>query len=199
MIREINRKLITEDKLFKSSDFAPIGCEGCEGCGECCRDRGASLTLDAFDVKILKKAFDMTFQQLINEGMIELVPVNDIVLPMTGKKEGSDECCFLGADGRCRIHKIRPGICRMFPLARIYHEDGSFSYFVQEMECPYTDGTPVRISDWLGFGNIEKYESEVRAYHDRLSALRKACAETDDEDELVHLKRQFLIDNFVKD
>lgn len=198
MIREINRKLITEDKLFKAQDMAPVGCEGCEGCGECCRNRGTSLTLDAFDVRVLKAAFGKTFQQLINEGMIELVPVEDYVLPMIGRKEGNDECFFLGSDGRCRIHKIRPGICRMFPLARIYHRDGSFSYFVQETECPYTDGTPVLISDWLGFRNIEKYEQEVREYHDRLVALRKAISETDDEDELVHIKRQFLIDNFVK-
>ncbi|MBE6017029.1 MAG: YkgJ family cysteine cluster protein [Lachnospiraceae bacterium] len=199
MIREINRKMISDDKLFGAEDFAPIGCGDCDGCGECCRVRGLGLTLDPFDVRLLKKAFKMSFQQLINAGMIELVPVDDIVLPMTGKKEGSEECVFLGADGRCSIHKIRPGICRMFPLARLYHKDGSFSYFVMEGECPYTDGTPVKISEWIGFKDIERYESEVRSYHDRLTALRRACKETEDEEQLIHLKRQFLIDNFVKD
>ena len=197
MIREIDRKMISEDRLFSSGDFAPIGCGGCEGCGECCRVRGSSLTLDAFDVKLLKKAFDMSFQQLINAGMIELVPVGDVVLPMTGKKQDSEECFFLGADGRCSIHKIRPGICRMFPLARIYHEDGNFSYFVMEGECPYTDGSSVKISEWIGFNDIERYENEVRNYHDRLKALRRACSETEDEEQLIRLKRQFLIDNFV--
>ena len=199
MIREIDKKMISDGRLLKAEDCAPVGCGGCDGCGECCRVRGASLTLDSFDVRLLKKAFDMSFQQLINAGMIELVPVGDIVLPMPGKKQDSEECFFLGADGRCSIYKIRPGICRMFPLARIYHPDGSFSYFVMEGECPYTDGSPVKISEWIGFKDIGRYENEVREYHDRLSALRKACRETDDEEQLIRLKRQFLIDNFVRD
>ena len=198
MKREINKRLITEDKLMCASDMAKVGCQSCEGCGECCKGRGSSVTLDSWDVGILKKAFDMTFQQLINSGMISLEPVNDVVLPILGKKEGVDECFFIGIDGRCTIHKIRPGICRLFPLARIYHKDGSFSYFLQEGECPYLDGSEEKISDWIGLKNIEGYERQVREYHDRLVVLRKACAETDDEDELVRLKRQFLIDNFVK-
>lgn len=199
MIRDIKKNLITKDKLMNSSDDAPIGCASCEGCGECCSNRGNSLTLDPFDIRLFKKAFGMSFQQLKNAGMIDFAQVNEIVLPVIGKKAGTDTCYFLGVDGRCQIHKIRPGLCRLFPLARIYHSDGSFSYFVQEGECPYGDGTPVNIEKWLGYKNIESYEKEVRAYHDRIVGLRKACSETDDEDELVKIKRKFLIDNFVKD
>ena len=199
MIREISKKLISPDRLMCADDEAAVGCRNCEGCGECCKGRGSSVTLDSWDIKMLKRAFEKSFQQLINAGFITLEPVNDVVLPILGKKEGSDECVFMGADGRCSIHVIRPGICRLFPLARIYHKDGSFSYFLQEGECPYLDGSKVKISDWIGLKNIEGYEKAVREYHDRLTALRKACSETEDEDELVRLKRQFLIDNFVKD
>ena len=46
-----------------------------------------------------------------------------------------DRCAYLDADGRCRIHDVRPGICRLFPLGRVYDDKGDFSYFLQTGEC----------------------------------------------------------------
>lgn len=198
MIRPVSKSQITPDKLLKADSTVKICSKSCNGCGECCRNHGGSrILLDSFDVDLFKRGFEKTFQQLINEGIIELIPVDDIVLPSLGVKEGSGECVFLSQEGRCMIHKIRPGICRLFPLARIYHPDGSFSYFLQEGECQYIDEGEVKVSEWIGWNNIEGYEAKVRAYHDKLVELRKACAAEKDEDELVRLKRQFLIDNFV--
>ena len=196
MIREIRKSQISEDKLMTSADTAAIGCSSCEGCGECCHNRGNSITLDSWDVKLLKMGFEMSFQKLIDAGYIHLTLINDIVLPVLGSKEGVEECVFLGIDGRCMIHKIRPGICRMFPLARIYHKDGSFSYFIQEGECPYSDGSQVNISEWLGFKNTEKYENEVREYHDRLVKLRNEIKNSADDEEAAMLNRRFLVENF---
>ena len=38
-------------------------------------------------------------------------------------QEETGACGFLADDGRCSIHMLRPGICRLFPLARDYSDD----------------------------------------------------------------------------
>ena len=102
-----------------------------------------------------------------------------------------DECVFLDENGRCSVHSARPGICRMFPLARLYHEDGSFSYFIQEGECSKPTGVKIKISKWLGYKDIRAYEAFVRRYHDALRDLRKK-QETLPVEERSALQRSFL-------
>ena len=189
--------MISPEKLMSSSDMARVGCNGCEGCCECCKNRGSSITLDSWDVSQLKDGLNRGFQELVDNGFIVLEPVNGVILPVLGKKRTADECIFLGEDGRCRIHPFRPGICRMFPLARLYHEDGSFSYFLQEGECERPNGVKIKISKWLEIRNITEYEKAVRSYHDRLVELRNALAESADSETAAKLQKQFLIRNFL--
>lgn len=64
---------------------------------------------------------------------LELNVVDGMVLPNL-KMAGEEEACLFLKDGRCSIHGYRPGICRLFPLGRIYEENG-FKYFIQVHEC----------------------------------------------------------------
>lgn len=196
MIREIDEKLIQPEKLLRSSDMIRLGCGNCDGCSECCRDREGRITLDRWDMNRLKEGLGKSFDDLLSLKMIEITLINNILLPVLGKKEDKDECVFLNGDGRCSIHPFRPGICRMFPLARIYHEDGSFSYFLQEGECPRSGGAKIKISKWLGVGNISQYEQEVRAYHDSLQELREKCFLASSHEEIVRLQTDFLERSF---
>lgn len=41
-----------------------------------------------------------------------------------------------------------PGICRLFPLGRIYEENG-FKYFIQVHECKKQERGKVKIKKWL--------------------------------------------------
>ena len=196
MIRDIDENLIRPEKLMSSSDMAKLGCNDCEGCSDCCRDRAAGITLDKWDVSRLKEGLGMDFDTLLSGNYIDITMVDGVLLPVLGKKADADECVFLGDDGRCRIHNYRPGICRMFPLARLYHEDGSFSYFMQEGECERGTGVKIKISKWLGVGNTVKYEQSVRSYHDALKALRAACANAQSREEIVNLQTEFLQEHF---
>ena len=196
MLRDIDERQISPEKLMSSSDMAKLGCGDCNGCSECCRDRAGAITLDAWDVSKLKEGLNKSFNEMIAEGLIDITMADNILLPALGKKEGQDECIFLGDDGRCTIHDWRPGICRMFPLARLYHEDGSFSYFLQEGECSRANGVKIKISKWLGVGKIADYEKAVREYHDRLVDLREACSQATSYPDIVKLQTQFLKDNF---
>ena len=207
MIRDIEISQIRPEKLMSSADMARLGCNDCAGCSECCRDRGTSIVLDAWDVAAMKDGMGLTFEELLDADYLDLELIDGVLLPVLGTKKKPDsgkevsmddggECVFLGEDGRCQIHVFRPGICRLYPLARIYHEDGSFSYFLQEGECGHGTGTKIKIARWLGVGNIRKYEQAVRDYHDRLVSLRTACRMVSDRQELVELQRTFLMENF---
>lgn len=183
---------------MSSSDMAKVGCNDCRGCSSCCRDRAEAITLDEWDVQCLKDGLGLTFEQLLDRELLVLTLVDGVLLPSLGKKSDADVCIFLGDDGRCEIHNLRPGICRMFPLARLYHEDGSFSYFIQEGECEHNNGVKIKISKWLGIPNIAAYENTVRDYHDRLKALCAQCAAATSREQVVALQKKFLEDNFVK-
>ena len=196
MIRDIDENMIQPEKLLHANDMARLGCSDCEGCSACCRDRAERITLDKWDMDRLKEGLGKSFDDLMALGFVEITLVNNVLLPVLGKKADKDECIFLNGQGRCSIHPFRPGICRMFPLARIYHDDGSFSYFLQEGECPHGGGAKIKISKWLGVGNINRYEQEVRSYHDRLNDLREKCFLASTREELVRLQTDFLEDNF---
>ena len=192
MIREIDENLIRPEQLLNSSDMAKVGCNQCTGCSSCCKDRAEAISLDAYDINLLKKHLNLSFEGLLANGLINLTVIDGIVLPALSKKRTADECIFLNSDGKCKIHEARPGICRMFPLARLYHEDGSFSYFLQEGECEQPTGVKIKISKWLGYPDIRGYELEVRRYHDALRVLRKQCAAASSNEELTSFQKEFL-------
>lgn len=209
MIREIDGSLIAPDKLLSSRDMAKLGCGDCAGCSDCCRGRAEAITLDPVDVRLLKEGLNLSFEGLLDRDLICLTVVDGAVLPALSMKRSTDplepsitrndeeECVFLDTSGRCSIHPFRPGICRMFPLARLWKEDGSFAYFVQEGECSRGAGVKMRISKWLGYPNIRAYEDEVRRYHDALSTLRGQLKTGLSHEEQVGLERQFLTTWFM--
>ena len=192
MFRDIDTERIVE---LNKEDYAPVGCNDCAGCSSCCTDTAVMIVLDEFDMKLLKEGLNYSFEGMLQQGMIQLQVVDGIVLPGLGTDENG-ACVFLREDGRCSIHRYRPGICRMFPLARIYHEDGSFSYFLQEGECDRRTGEKIRIADWIGYKDMDAYEKAVQEYHDSLSLLREYCAESSSPQEITQLQTEFLRKHF---
>ena len=195
MLRDIDQEQISPDRLKSSKDLVSLVCDGCEGCSSCCRDRGSVIVLDEYDVRLLKAHFGASFQDLLSSRLIGLSVIDGVVLPHLNTKSSLDECVFLNTEGRCAIHNARPGICRMFPLGRIWHDDGSFSYFLQEGECPASKKAKIRISKWLGYDNMKEYEASARSYHDALKALRERCA-TAPAEEAASLQTEFLKEHF---
>lgn len=201
MIRTIEESLITPDRLLASKDMAKLGCHDCEGCSDCCRGLAVAVTLDPFDVRLLKEGLNYSFEGLAEHGLITFQAVDGIVLPVLPVRKGTrpddpedmEECVFLNEEGRCSIHAFRPGICRMFPLARLWKEDGSFSYFIQEGECSRSSGVKIRISKWLGYPDIRGYEQSVREYHDALLELRMQLKDTISLEEQAALQKRFLL------
>ena len=115
---------------------------------------------------------------------LELTLVDGVALPSLKMSE-EGRCFFLNKEGRCDVHSARPGICRLFPLGRIYEENG-FSYFLQIHECTKGEHTPVRVSEWLDTPNMKKYEKYIGEWHSFLLAWQRQVHETTDE----NVKRQ---------
>ena len=98
-----------------------VGCHDCEGCSVCCQDMGNSLVLDPMDIYQMTIHLKQSFEQLLS-GFVALDVVDGIVLPHMQMEGQTNRCAFLNDEGRCSIHSFRPGICRLFPLGRIYED-----------------------------------------------------------------------------
>lgn len=180
MKREIDMNEVSDGKRYTSSDLAKLGCSDCAGCSDCCQGMGESIILDPYDIYQLTKGLDCTFQELL-QGKVELNIVDGVILPnlaLTGKGES---CNFLNAEGRCSIHAIRPGFCRLFPLGRIY-EDHTFHYFLQIHECKKENRTKLKISKWLGIPNLKQYEEFVTDWHYFLNDVTENLKEMENEE-----------------
>lgn len=171
MKRETSLEEISDGKLYGCNDMVRVGCDDCRGCSACCRGMGTSIVLDPFDVFRMEAGLGLTFEDLLTE-TLELNLVDGLILPNLKMAGEEGACSFLNEEGRCRIHPFRPGICRLFPLGRIY-EDHGFRYFNQIYECKKEPKTKVKIRKWIDTPDIGRYEMYILAWHDFLKELEE--------------------------
>lgn len=177
MKRYVDMNEISDGKRYTGNDMAKLGCNECEGCSECCHNVGESIILDPWDIYMLETNLKVGFEKLVGT-YLELKVIDGTILPhmILDDKTG---CHFLNEQGRCSIHAFRPGICRLFPLGRIY-EEGSFSYFLQTQECKKERRTKVKISKWLGIPKLATYEKYVCQWHYLLKEIQERSAAMDE-------------------
>lgn len=181
MKREVSLDEISDGKLYGLNDMVKADCHDCKGCSECCHGMGESIILDPFDVLRLEQGLGVTFEQLLAGESLELHVVDGIILPNLKMTGTSERCAFLDETGRCRIHKFRPGVCRLFPLGRFY-EDRDFRYFLQIHECPHPSRTKIKVRKWIDTPNLREYEDFIRKWHYLLSDVESAlCASGSEE------------------
>lgn len=171
MKRNVNLEEISDGKLYDLNDLVKADCHDCEGCFECCCGMGESIILDPFDVFRLSSALGESFEQLLN-AHLELHVVDGVILPNLRMAGERDCCTFLNEKGRCSIHPHRPGICRLFPLGRVY-ENGSFRYFLQTNECRKGNRSKIRVKKWIDTPDIRRNEQFILAWHDFVLELQE--------------------------
>lgn len=163
MERQIRMEDISDGKRYGINDMVKAGCNDCKGCSACCQGMGNSIVLDPLDIYRLTTGLNCRFEDLLAD-KLDLNVVEGIILPnlkMAGRQES---CAFLNEEGRCSIHEIRPGICRIFPLGRIYENDG-FQYFLQVNECKKQTRTKVKVRKWIDTPELEKNEMFINEWH----------------------------------
>lgn len=178
MKREIDIKEISDGKLYDLNDMVKADCKDCVGCSACCKGMGNSIVLDPLDVFRLTKGLNCTFEALI-QNQAELNVVDGIVLPSIRMGEKGEACGFLDPQGRCSIHSFRPGICRLFPLGRIYTEEG-IRYFLQIYECAKKNRTKVKVRSFMDNPDGKRYDKFIADWHDFLKKAENEMEKRND-------------------
>ena len=178
MERDIDLKKVSDGRLYDLNDMVKADCRDCTGCSTCCRGMGSSIILDPLDVHRLRVHLGMTLEEMLDR-QIELNVVDGVILPDLKMSILTRGCSFLNKEGRCSIHAFRPGICRLFPLGRLY-ENGSFRYFIQIHECPHPARGKVKVKKWIDTPDPKRYEKFVNDWHYFVKDFQNLSRETQD-------------------
>lgn len=188
-----NLEEISDGKVYGLQDMVRAACNDCEGCHSCCEDMGDSIILDPLDVYLLQKHLEVSVESLI-EKKIELRMVDGMILPNMMMDEKTNCCVFLNEEGRCSIHAFRPGICRLFPLGRIYDEQG-LSYFLQSEGCVKQNRSKVKVSKWLDTPELKQNQQYLVDWHAFRKQVEGVIQATEDE-KTVKTIMMFLLNTF---
>ncbi len=193
MKREVDIKEISDGKLYGPNDMVKADCGDCKGCSACCQGMGESIVLDPYDIYRLTNGLNLSFEALL-EDKIELNVFDGMILPNLKMAEPNEACAFLNEEGRCSIHSIRPGICRLFPLGRFY-QDGGFQYFLQIHECKNQNRTKVKVKKWIDTPDLKQNEKYILAWHDFVNEIQEKMMSVKD-DALFKKVNMFLLEHF---
>ena len=163
MERDIDMKEVSDGRLYGLRDMVKADCGGCQGCSDCCESMGSTIILDPYDVWRLTTGLKVSFDTLLLD-KLELNVQEGIILPNMKTEGESERCGFLNEEGRCSIHSLRPGLCRIFPLGR-YYENGSFQYFLQVHECKKEPKLKVKVRKWIDTPDIRRNRKYIMDWH----------------------------------
>lgn len=195
MLREIDFDQVSDGKFYRVNDMVKADCGGCKDCSSCCRGMGDSIVLDPLDLHRICTGLGKSFEELLSLHL-ELGVVDGIILPHLKMNEPEESCSFLNQEGRCSIHPLRPGICRIFPLGRRYDGD-SFQYFLQIHECPKPNKTKVKIRKWIDTPDVSRYEQYISDWHYYLKKLQNQAMEAHGPETVKALSMQVLQQFYV--
>ena len=194
MIREVDLQEISDGKLYTANDLVKAGCNDCAGCSACCRGMGNSIVLDPLDMHRLCQGLSLPPEEVLSRAL-ELHVVDGLILPNLKMAGAEEACAFLNEEGRCSVHPYRPGICRLFPLGRVYEEE-SFRYFLQTDECKKKNRTKVKVKKWLDVPDVAAYERFVCMWHFFLKRMGELLASGNEEEQKqmnLYLLRLFFL------
>ena len=193
MRREIDINEISDGNLYGLNDLVKADCGDCKGCSDCCRGMGESIVLDPYDMNRLIQGLNITFEQLLAD-KIELNVYDGMILPCLKMNNEKEACAFLSDEGRCSIHSIRPGICRLFPLGRVYEGD-SFQYFLQIHECKNQNRTKVKVKKWIDIPDIKENTEFILSWHNFVTKIQDQMMRRGNEEEFKKVNL-FLLQHF---
>jgi Fe-S-cluster containining protein len=196
MKRNCSLEEISDGNLYELNDLVEVSCNGCKGSASCCHRMGNSIILDPYDIYRLTSSLDTTFEKLLID-KIELNVVDGIILPNLKMTGMSESCAFLNQEGKCDIHSIRPGICRIFPLGR-YYENHNFKYFLQQNECSNQSKTKMKVNKWIDTPDTEENSQFIIDWHYFLNDVESIIHNAQDEKLIKNLNMYLLNSFYVK-
>ena len=190
MIKNLDE--ISDGKIYGLNDMVRAACNDCAGCSSCCEDMGDSIILDPLDIYELTENLACSFENLLKKG-IGLTVADGMILPNLKMTE-ENVCPFLNQEKRCSIHDFRPGICRVFPLGRIYKDD-HLDYFLQLDGCVKANRSKVKVSKWLDTPELKKNQKYLIDWHAFRKKIERILLEMEDENQKKTIS-MFLLNTF---
>lgn len=190
MLRDCDLSQISDGKKYGLSDMVKADCDNCEGCSACCEDMGNSIVLDPFDFYRISTYLGLSFEALL-EDKIELNIVDGVILPNLKMSSENHACAFLNTQKRCSIHPYRPGICRIFPLGRVY-EQNNFYYILQVHECPKPNKSKIKVSKWIDTPDLKTNQQFISDWHFFLKDVQRHLLDKYDEAYIKKITLQLL-------
>ena len=193
MRREVTLEEISDGRLYDANDMVKANCQDCKGCCDCCKGMGDSVILDPYDVCRLARGLGRNPADLNGTGL-ELGVSVGIILPHLRMQGREERCVFLNEEGRCSVHAIRPGFCRLFPLGRYYTEE-NFKYIIQIHECAKKNRSKIKVKKWIDTPDLKQYEKFVWDWHQFLLDVQEVFYQTEDT-ELIKNLNMYVISRF---
>ena len=202
MLREVTMEDISDGRTYELNDMVKCDTGDCKDCHKCCGGMGTSIVIDPYDVWRLKKELNLGFENLLQKSYIELNMVDGLILPNLKMNE-KDTCSFLDENGRCSIHAARPGICRIFPLGRVYDENG-FKYFVQKGQCAKERSlAKTKVKKWIDTEDITinqkyilKWHNLIRVVGDKMIELKQSGRGEMINEIAMYILNEFFVKDF---
>ncbi|MBQ8139695.1 MAG: YkgJ family cysteine cluster protein [Lachnospiraceae bacterium] len=177
MLRQEKLEEITDGRRYGINDMVRADAGGCKGCSKCCETMTNTIILSPLDVYRIERQTGKSFNELL-DGHIELNMADGLILPNI--KANKNGCNFLSEDKRCTIHSERPDFCRLFPLGRLYEDEG-FSYILQVGQCDKAL-SKVKVKKWIDTPSLKEHDEFVLKWHGIIKkAGAKSAAAGDDE------------------
>ena len=194
MRREVTLEEISDGRLYDANDMVKADCQDCKGCCDCCKGMGDySVILDPYDVCRLARGLGRNPADLIGT-VLELGVSDGNILPHLRMQGREERCVFLNEEGRCSVHAIRPGFCRLFPLGRYYTEE-NFKYIIQIHECAKKNRSKIKVKKWIDTPDLKQYEKFVWDWHQFLLDVQEGFYQTEDT-ELIKNLNMYVISRF---
>ncbi len=194
MRREVTLEEISDGRLYDANDMVKADCQDCKGCCDCCKGMGDySVILDPYDVCRLARGLGRNPADLIGT-VLELGVSDGNILPHLRMQGREERCVFLNEEGRCSVHAIRPGFCRLFPLGRYYTEE-NFKYIIQIHECAKKNRSKIKVKKWIDTPDLKQYEKFVWDWHQFLLDVQEVFYQTEDT-ELIKNLNMYVISRF---
>ena len=190
MIKNLDE--ISDGKRYGLNDMVRAACNDCAGCSSCCEDMGDSIILDPLDIYELTSNLGCSFEDLLKKE-IGLTVADGMILPNLKMTE-ENVCPFLNQEKRCSIHGFRPGICRVFPLGRIY-EDDHLDYFLQLDGCVKENRSKVKVCKWLDTPELKRNQKYLIDWHAFRKKIEGILLEMEDENQKKTIS-MFLLNTF---
>ncbi|MBN2898890.1 MAG: YkgJ family cysteine cluster protein [Clostridia bacterium] len=160
---------ISDGKLYDIKDMARVDTGGCKDCCDCCHGVGELVELTPYDVHEIVRGLQTSFEALLEE-KLTLRDECGLLRPHLKMVGETEQCSFLDDSGRCGIHAYRPGICRLFPLGRVY-SDNDFKYFLQLDVCSRPNLEKMKVKKWIGIDHYKENKAFILSWHYFMKAL----------------------------